>query len=430
MRLADRFIAGLKPGLSIVTLVVMLVFSPSGIVKAIAVEQERIYDNSVDWLVYQESKYTPCSIDTAADGGNATGGTANAETDNAKTAYNYFVKQGLSPFRAAAIVGNLAWESSGVNPRINEGGGGPGRGIAQWSVNGRWKSLQQWATENGNLDIYNIQTQLDFIWYEMNGTAYSSALRSVQAAADINAATRAFMVDYEQPGSPHLSDRIALANDALKLYGGGAASSGTPISTPTRDSEAADAATAASQFVCGSTGNGVFTGQPGQTVKRGKGFSLQNNTDYTSIPCPTGSKLKQVYTHPTEGFRINVCVINGGSLDFNSVVGDRVIQLVADAKKAGFDFSDSGGWRSYEEQWALRRQNCPNAASSPSGGCSPPTALPGNSEHERGLAIDMRVNGGTVQSGSGAFNWLVANAAKYGYYNLPSESWHWSTSGN
>jgi hypothetical protein len=264
----------------------------------------------------------------------------------------------------------------------------------------------------------------------MTATSYRSAYRSVQASTDINSATRAFMVDYEQPGDPRLSDRIALATKALSLYGNGASSSGEAVNTPTRDSETDDAAAAASQFVCGSGAGGIFTGQPGQTVKRGKGFSLQNNTDYTSIECPTGSKLKQVYTHPTEGFRINVCVINGGSLDFSSVVGDRVIQLVTDAKAAGFDLSNSGGWRSYEEQWALRRQNCPNPASSPSGSCKPPTAIPGNSEHERGLAIDMRVNGSTIGSGSGAFNWLVANASKYGYYNLPSESWHWSTSGN
>jgi hypothetical protein len=27
------------------------------------------------------------------------------------------------------------------------------------------------------------------------------------------------------------------------------------------------------------------------------------------------------------------------------------------------------------------------------------------------------------------FQWLVANAYKYGLKNLPSETWHWSTNG-
>ena len=53
------------------------------------------------------------------------------------TAYNYFRAKGLTSFQAAAVVGNLIQESS-VNPKALQYGGGPGRGIAQWSVGGRW----------------------------------------------------------------------------------------------------------------------------------------------------------------------------------------------------------------------------------------------------------------------------------------------------
>ena len=61
--------------------------------------------------------------------------------------------------------------------------------------------------------------------------------------------------------------------------------------------------------------------------------------------------------------------------------------------------------------------------------CSPPTARPGSSMHERGLAIDFSCNGGgAIRYGNSCWNWLAAHANDYGLYNLPSEPWHWSTS--
>lgn len=60
----------------------------------------------------------------------------------------------------------------------------------------------------------------------------------------------------------------------------------------------------------------------------------------------------------------------------------------------------------------------------------PPTARPGQSMHERGLAVDFTSGGGTLTRGSAAFAWMKANAGQYGFYNLPSEPWHWSTNGN
>ena len=51
--------------------------------------------------------------------------------------------------------------------------------------------------------------------------------------------------------------------------------------------------------------------------------------------------------------------------------------------------------------------------------------------HEQGLAIDFTYDGRLIQSRSNAgYQWLDANAATYGFYNLPSEPWHWSVNGN
>ncbi|MGI9596067.1 MAG: M15 family metallopeptidase [Acidimicrobiales bacterium] len=66
----------------------------------------------------------------------------------------------------------------------------------------------------------------------------------------------------------------------------------------------------------------------------------------------------------------------------------------------------------------------------PSSQCRPPTARPGRSQHERGLAIDFTYNGGSISTRSNkGFKWLNANAATYGLKNLASEPWHWSTTG-
>ena len=89
-----------------------------------------------------------------------------------------------------------------------------------------------------------------------------------------------------------------------------------------------------------------------------------------------------------------------------------------------------GGYRSPEDQWRLREAHCPDPANSPPSACSPPTARPGSSLHERGLAIDFTYNGRLISSRSSpGFVWLANNAGRYGFYNLPSEPWHWSTNG-
>src|SRR5436305_675959 len=88
---------------------------------------------------------------------------------NDKTAYDYFAGKGLTNFQAAGIVGNLDQES-GVDPGAVQPGG-PGRGIAQWSVGGRWDTdssdnATAYASQHGQ-SVWSLQLQLDFIWYEL-----------------------------------------------------------------------------------------------------------------------------------------------------------------------------------------------------------------------------------------------------------------------
>lgn len=119
----------------------------------------------------------------------------------------------------------------------------------------------------------------------------------------------------------------------------------------------------------------------------------------------------------TNGIRVHTCFLS------------RTNAMVAAAAADGVTLSANSAWRSRDEQIALRRQNCGptdyDIYTKPSGQCSPPTAIPGTSNHETGLAVDFA----NAQVGGAVNNWLRAHAAAYHYSNLPSESWHWSWNG-
>lgn len=123
----------------------------------------------------------------------------------------------------------------------------------------------------------------------------------------------------------------------------------------------------------------------------------------------------------------------GGITVATSLAGD--LQRLLDAASAeGISFG-GGGYRSSDGQVATRRANCGTSDydiyEKPASSCSPPTARPGQSMHEQGLAIDFTVGGRLVESrGQPGFQWLARNASRFGFSNLPREPWHWSTNGN
>ena len=132
--------------------------------------------------------------------------------------------------------------------------------------------------------------------------------------------------------------------------------------------------------------------------------------------------------------RGNISLTTVRGITVNSSIADNLEGLLAAAEADGFTLR-GGGYRDPEEQIALRRAHCGTSDYAiyemPASQCHPPTAPPGYSMHEQGLAIDFTYNGGVIQSRSSpAFKWLSANAGRFGFRNLPSEPWHWSTNGN
>lgn len=124
----------------------------------------------------------------------------------------------------------------------------------------------------------------------------------------------------------------------------------------------------------------------------------------------------------------NVALVTVGGISVNASIGVQVAAMLAAAEADGLTLT-GWGWRSHERQIELRIQNCADPFETPSHECSPPTATPGNSRHEFGLAIDFHVEGQAIGSDSAEFAWLSENAADFGLFNLPSEPWHWSDNG-
>lgn len=165
----------------------------------------------------------------AAPGMNAAGmspavvSTASIIRSNEQTAFNYFVNRGMTKIRAAGIIGNLDQES-GMDPTIEQYGGGPGRGIAQWSVGGRWDTYSQdnvvWYAQNkesGGLTRWSLQTQLDFIWYELHNFSYYG-FAQLHDATTIDQAVIAFQNGYEGCGTCDTAARESYAHDAYNRY--------------------------------------------------------------------------------------------------------------------------------------------------------------------------------------------------------------------
>jgi len=137
---------------------------------------------------------------------------------NDQISFNFFVSKGLTPVQAAGIVGNLDQES-GDSPTAVQAGG-PGRGVAQWSVGGRWDTS---AGDNENAyvgagNIWNLNSQLDFIWYELK-TFPGYGLADLQSQTTVSGATISFMTKFEICGACNSTQRVAYAQAVYNAYG-------------------------------------------------------------------------------------------------------------------------------------------------------------------------------------------------------------------
>ena len=117
----------------------------------------------------------------------------------------------------------------------------------------------------------------------------------------------------------------------------------------------------------------------------------------------------------------------------NVRIEDQLRGFLVAMEEEGFTLG-GGGYRNNAKQIELRRQHCGTSDwevwEMPASQCRPPTARPGRSHHEVGLAVDFTYNGSIIRSrNTEVFKAMARIAGGYGFVNLPSEPWHWSNTG-
>lgn len=333
---------------------------------------------------------------------------------NAKIVWDFLISKGMTEPQAAGVLGNIQVESGGTfDPRIVEYGylnsrgeisragepsslddnippdqpslrdgrmrGQPGYGLVQWT-DARKHALDDFATERGE-GPGTLPLQLEFLWHELETGYKKKVLNPILATDSYEQASDIFLLEFESPHKER--EKIpARRTNSLNWFTRFAGS----------DSSSSSILSSSSGCIGGSV-------------------TLDPNG------CPSGPITKED-TVTVEGITVHPCI------------SEEVARLVSLAREQDLELG-GGGWRDPADQIRLRRQNCGTSdfavyQMSP-GACSPPTARPGSSNHERGSAVDFNCNGrGIPTRSSPCFIFLSANTS---LENLPSEPWHWSING-
>ncbi|WP_423605088.1 phage tail tip lysozyme [Sphingomonas sp. MS122] len=164
---------------------------------------QRISENNLSWALDHgavilrapggaNNGSAPAEGTNGADGAAPTGeGTRQQRIDQAIA---YFEGQGWTRAQAVGIVANLDAES-GMDPNINQIGGGPGYGLAQWEAP-RQADFRAWAGKDIRQSTF--AEQLQFIQWELNNTE-AAAGRALRGADDPGEAASIVTRRYERP---------------------------------------------------------------------------------------------------------------------------------------------------------------------------------------------------------------------------------------
>jgi hypothetical protein len=151
----------------------------------------------------------------------------------------------------------------------------------------------------------------------------------------------------------------------------------------------------------------------------------------TPVESPGGGRIKDL-TEPSQAELVAVGGFGGRSIELHRLAAAAWTALVSAARSDGFGtplLLPVSGYRSVKRQevlWqeALRKYGSREEARKW-------VAPPGGSAHQTGRAIDFYLGG--KNSSANAINlrklavhsWLLANAARFGFYPYEREPWHW-----
>ena len=340
----------------------------------------------------------------------------------AQQVFNYGHRQmGLNEL-GGIVLGTSLNAASGIDPLLNEESE---CGIAAWRCNGeRWESLLTFSSIY-ELDYYELHTQLLFVHYEMNTLnpaagiegRFQDVYNDLYSASDFTLSSNFFMQNYLNQ-TP--SDLLASAQQ-LYSYTPGETLNEQPQPEP--------------EPVTPQPQPQPVTPQPEPTPA-----PTINHPSLTSCSAGLSSGYIAITTAGDNqgAYLTSLSIRRWGGGGQTTTLIHRCLQRSIDLLLRDFNTRTAsenhlGGWswRSNARQIELRREHCGTTPydiyEKPANQCSPPTARPGYSSHQDGLAIDFYCQAGILTNNNcgDAFQWLNCNAARYGLVNLPSESWHW-----
>jgi len=350
---------------------------------------------------------------------------------NTGIAMKYFIEKGLTPEQAAGILGNLLVESaSTMDPGIQQIGGGPGRGIAQWgSFNSKYdrfgyngdRGLVLFASQQGkNWD--DLQVQLDFIMHEF-GTTEKRAFEYMKGAKSVQEAAFEFEDKFERAGVPHMGERNKRAEMVYEEYQNSMNRAKTEL-TEQYEREKAAAEEAARIAAEEAARKAAEEAERQNGMSSGRAISGSLAERYGGV----SGKIDE-----SELMAIALPYANGGTVHakFQKEAGEQFAKL-NEAYKArwGVDMLITDHYRPYDVQVELKQRY--NAQ-----GKGHLAATPGKSNHGWGMAVDMgQAVGGGFRTEQ--YQWMMENAPQYGWINpswaregsKKAEYWHWEYLGS
>ena len=159
---------------------------------------------------------------------------------NEKRIWDFLMERIGNAFGVAGLMGNLYAESA-LNPKnlqntyekklgmtdesytaaVDDGSysnfvkDAAGYGLAQWTYWSRKQNLLNFAKEKG-ASIGDLDMQLEFLMKELSG--YSSVLRTLKAAANVQEASDVVLTKYEKPANQSDSVKMKRASYGQKYY--------------------------------------------------------------------------------------------------------------------------------------------------------------------------------------------------------------------
>jgi hypothetical protein len=260
---------------AVVLIFVLLFVACAPSVLALTDEQKAIYQKQIYFFDVSESQ--AC---TKSDGSTfkASGSTDIKKVE--KDIFQFFLNEGLKPFQAAGIMGNMKAES-GLNPRALQPAPatadapieGRGFGLIQWTFSDRQAPLVKRAKIAG-VKASDLTLQLNYVMFELEGR-WKPTYEKLKKTQNSNEATEVIELEYESHAGGLQPLRKQNAKDFLVEYGSLAPEGGS--------NDASDSA-------CEPSGNG----ESGPVnVQDGYAFpiAIQKKSDYetfgalSQVPC-------------------------------------------------------------------------------------------------------------------------------------------------